>query len=79
MAETEMSYRWHDKQEYYTKELGPKIDKLQTFLQQYKAACQYDETLKQYGEALEQRKEVEENNKRLRHLLESCHRLRTHR
>jgi hypothetical protein len=76
MSETG-SYRWHDKEQYYTKELGPKLDKLQILLQQYKAACQYDDTLKQYGEVLEQHKEVDKNNKRLRRMLEACHRLRT--
>jgi chromosome segregation ATPase len=78
MSETETgSYRWHDKEDYYRNELGPKIDRLQTLLQQYKSICQYEESLKQYGESLEQRKEVEEDNKRLRHLLESYNRVRT--
>lgn len=63
------SYRWHDKQDYYRNELGPKIDRLQILLQQYKVACQYDDSLKQYSEALERHKEVEENNKKLKHLL----------
>ena len=78
MTESETgSYRWHDKEDYYRNELGPKIDRLQILLQQYRAASQYDEQLKEYGEALEQRKKVEEDNNRLRHLLESCHRVRT--
>ena len=76
MSETG-SYRWHDKEDYYRNELGPKINRLQILLQQYEAVSQYEESLKQYSEALEQRKEVEESNKRLRHLLESCHRVRT--
>ena len=35
------------------------------------------EELKRYRKALEQAKEMEEKNKRLRHVLESIHRLRT--
>ena len=76
MSETG-SYRWHDKEDYYRNELGPKIDRLQILLRQYEYVSQYDDLLKQYGEALEQHKEVEENNKKLKHLLESCHRVHT--
>ena len=76
MSETG-SYRWHDKEQYYRNELGPKINRLQILLHQYETVSQYDELLKQYGEALEQHKEVEKNNKRLRHMLESVHRIHT--
>jgi hypothetical protein len=37
----------------------------------------HGEELERYKKALEQNKELDEKNKRLRHVLESCHRLRT--
>ncbi len=79
MAETETGhYRWNDKEfnECYTR-IVPVVNRLQILLQQFQAVSQYEESLKQYGESLEQGEKVEENNKGLRHLLESCHRVRT--
>ena len=37
----------------------------------------YGEELKRYKKVLEQTKKIEEKNKRLRHVLEACYRLRT--
>ena len=64
--------------------LEPKLVRLLSPLQDYKVAIQdykdiqkYGEELERHKKVLEQSKELEENNKRLRHVLESCHRLRT--
>ena len=48
-------------------------------MQRYKAeaAQEYSEVARRHTEVLEQARKIEEKNKRLRHVFESCHRLRT--
>jgi chromosome segregation ATPase len=54
-----------------------KLVRILSLIQRYKAAQEYSEVAKRHTEVLEQAKKIEEKNKRLRHVLESCHRLRT--
>jgi hypothetical protein len=46
-------------------------------MKRYKAAQEFSEVIKHHKEVIEQAKKVEEKNKRLRHVLESCHHFRT--
>jgi hypothetical protein len=57
--------------------LEPKLVRLLSLIQRYKAAQEYSEVAKRHLEVLEQAKKIEEKNKRLMHVLESCRRIRT--
>jgi hypothetical protein len=57
--------------------LEPKLVRLLSLIQRYKAAQEYSEVAKRHLEVLEQAKKIEEKNKRLMHVLESCSRIRT--
>ena len=65
----------NDDSEYFIR-LEPKLVRLLSLVQRYKAAQEYSEVAKRHIEVLEQAKKIEEKNKRLRHVLESCYRLR---
>jgi hypothetical protein len=54
----------------YITNLEPKLVRLLSLIQDYKIA-------KEYYELSEQNKKLDEDNKRARHLLESCHRALT--
>ena len=54
----------------YINNLEPKLVRLLSLIQDYKVA-------KEYEELSEQGNKIEETNKRLKHLLETCHRVRT--
>jgi hypothetical protein len=54
----------------YISNLEPKLVRLLSLIQDYKVA-------KEYEELSEQGNKIEETNKKLKHLLETCHRVRT--
>ena len=54
----------------YISNLEPKLVRLLSLVRDYKVA-------KEYNELSEQSNKIEESNKRLKHLLETCYRVRT--
>jgi septation ring formation regulator EzrA len=57
--------------------LESELGRILSLIQKYRDTQKHGEELERYKKALEQNKELDEKNKRLGHILESIHRLRT--
>jgi septation ring formation regulator EzrA len=61
----------------YLNGLESELSRILSLIQKYRDTQKHGEELKRYKKALEQYKELDEKDKRLGHILESIHRLRT--